>query len=109
MEFRIHTVDDHRVIVNITDPLTGLHESGKHFSIRDVLNKDLKYKISYYKSGSTGKVMCSAFFIQPSGETVEFNKTYLCIGIGGLVELPSFIYVSMGKQSILIFTGSHAH
>lgn len=54
-EFQIHPVDDHRVIVNITDPLTGLHERGKQFSIRDVLKKDLKYKVSYYKSGSTGK------------------------------------------------------
>lgn len=58
VEFNIHPVDDHRVIVNITDPLAGFRESGKHFSIRDVLKKDLKYKISYYKSGSTGKVMC---------------------------------------------------
>lgn len=64
-EFQIHPVDDHRVIVNITDPLTGLHERGKQFSIRDILKKDLKYKVSYYKSGSTGKVMCSALFFYP--------------------------------------------
>ncbi|XP_056248490.1 tissue factor-like [Seriola aureovittata] len=42
-----------RVMVNITDPLTSYHERGRQLSIRDVLKSDLKYKISYYKSGNT--------------------------------------------------------
>nr|XP_020475274.1 tissue factor-like [Monopterus albus] len=44
-----------RVIINITDPLTSIHEDGKQLSIRDILKNDLQYKISYGKSGSTGK------------------------------------------------------
>uniref|UniRef100_A0A3P8U8N6 Interferon/interleukin receptor domain-containing protein n=1 Tax=Amphiprion percula TaxID=161767 RepID=A0A3P8U8N6_AMPPE len=44
------------LIVSIKDPVTTLHDAyGKQLSIRDILQKDLKYKISYYKSGSTGK------------------------------------------------------
>lgn len=57
--FTVKNVDGTRVLVNITDPVTGIHVRGKQFTIRDILKKDLKYKISYYKSGSTGKVTCS--------------------------------------------------
>ncbi|XP_008333041.1 tissue factor-like [Cynoglossus semilaevis] len=53
--FTVHIVNKRTVAVNITDPLTGIHENNKQLSIRDVFRKDLKYKISYYKSGSTGK------------------------------------------------------
>ncbi|XP_068558024.1 tissue factor-like isoform X2 [Cebidichthys violaceus] len=55
VNFTVEAVDESRVIVTITDPLSGVHELGKQLSLRDVLKKDLKYKISYYKSGSTGK------------------------------------------------------
>lgn len=55
VEFTVDALDDRRVIVNITDPLTAIYARGKQLSIRDILQKDLKYKISYYKSGSTGK------------------------------------------------------
>ncbi|XP_069029440.1 tissue factor-like, partial [Embiotoca jacksoni] len=53
--FTVEAVDDRRVIVNITDPLTTNHRRGKQMSIRDVLKNDLMYKIIYHKSGSTGK------------------------------------------------------
>ncbi|XP_070701711.1 tissue factor-like [Pempheris klunzingeri] len=53
--FSVKAVDEHTVIINITDPLTGIHQGDKQLTIRDVLKKDLKYKISYYKSGRTGK------------------------------------------------------
>ncbi|KAM4552889.1 tissue factor-like [Odontesthes bonariensis] len=53
--FTLEDVDENTVIVNITDPVTSIHEHGKQLSIRDILKNDLKYKISYYKSGSTGK------------------------------------------------------
>lgn len=55
VKFTVEAVDQSTVIVNITDPLTSIHQGGKQLSIRDVLKNDLKYKISYYKSGSTGK------------------------------------------------------
>ncbi|XP_044075837.1 tissue factor-like [Siniperca chuatsi] len=55
VKFTVEAVDERRVIINITDPLTSIHRRGKQLSIRDVLKNDLKYKISYYKSGSTGK------------------------------------------------------
>ncbi|XP_030581266.1 tissue factor-like [Archocentrus centrarchus] len=55
VEFTVDALDDRRVIVNITDPLTTIYIRGKQQSIRDILQKDLKYKISYHKSGSTGK------------------------------------------------------
>lgn len=44
------------MIVNITDPLSSIHVGKKQLTIRGVLKNDLKYKISYHKSGSTGKV-----------------------------------------------------
>ncbi|XP_034743828.1 tissue factor-like [Etheostoma cragini] len=53
--FTVKAVDKSRVNVSITDPLTSIHAGGKQLSIRDILKKDLKYKISYHKSGSTGK------------------------------------------------------
>ncbi|XP_063317864.1 tissue factor-like [Pelmatolapia mariae] len=53
--FTVEPLDDRRVIVNITDPLTSIYDRGKQLSIRDIFKKDLNYKISYYKSGSTGK------------------------------------------------------
>lgn len=58
-KFTLNTVDENSVMVNITDPITSIHRQQKQLSIRDVLKKDLKYKISYYKSGSTGKVKYS--------------------------------------------------
>ncbi|XP_061586896.1 tissue factor-like [Cololabis saira] len=54
-KFVLQEVDETTVLVNISDPLTAIHQSGKQLSIRDVLKNDLKYKISYSKSGSTGK------------------------------------------------------
>ncbi|XP_072220367.1 tissue factor-like [Leuresthes tenuis] len=53
--FTLEDEDESTVIVNITDPVTSIHEHGKQLSIRDILKKDLKYKISYCKSGSTRK------------------------------------------------------
>lgn len=55
VSFSIQKVAERSVTLNITDPLTGIHERGKQLSIRDILKKNLKYKVSYYKSGSTGK------------------------------------------------------
>lgn len=55
VSFSIQKVSERSVTLNISDPLTGIHEGGRQLSIRDVLKKDLKYKVSYYKSGSTGK------------------------------------------------------
>ena len=56
-------VDEKTVTVNITDTLTSVHVGGKQLTIRDIFKKDLKYKISYYKSGSTGKVQYCSFEI----------------------------------------------
>ncbi|KAM7401407.1 hypothetical protein PAMA_005548 [Pampus argenteus] len=55
VKFSVEVVEENKVTVNITDPLTGTHQHGKQLTIRDILKNDLKYKISYYKSGSTGK------------------------------------------------------
>ncbi|KAM3603875.1 uncharacterized protein V6R79_003358 [Siganus canaliculatus] len=55
VKFTVEAVDSSRVTVNITDPLTSIHVGNKQLSIRDILRNDLKYKISYSKSGSTGK------------------------------------------------------
>lgn len=55
VDITVEAVDENRVMVNITDPLTGIHRRGKQLSLRDVLKNDLKYKISYNKPGSTGK------------------------------------------------------
>lgn len=55
VNFTVESVEETAVTINITDPLTTIHERTKQLSIRDILKKDLKYKISYSKSGSTGK------------------------------------------------------
>ncbi|XP_060939705.1 tissue factor-like [Limanda limanda] len=55
MQFTVEEVDEKTVTVNITDTLTSVHFGEKQLTIRDIFKKDLKYKISYYKSGSTGK------------------------------------------------------
>lgn len=59
--FTVKNVNETTVLVNITDPLTSIYKRGEQLTIRHILKKDLQYKISYYKTGSTGKVMCSAF------------------------------------------------
>uniref|UniRef100_A0A1A8I0Q2 Tissue factor n=1 Tax=Nothobranchius kuhntae TaxID=321403 RepID=A0A1A8I0Q2_NOTKU len=53
VEFSLKEVDMSTVSINITDPITSIHHQGKQLTIRDILKSDLKYKILYYKSGST--------------------------------------------------------
>uniref|UniRef100_A0AAV2JYW2 Tissue factor n=1 Tax=Knipowitschia caucasica TaxID=637954 RepID=A0AAV2JYW2_KNICA len=55
VSFSIHKVAERSVTLNISDPLSGIHREDKQLTIRDILKKDLKYKVSYYKAGSTGK------------------------------------------------------
>ncbi|XP_034411868.1 tissue factor-like [Cyclopterus lumpus] len=55
VNFTVQVVDESRVNVTITDPLSGIHEGEKQLSLRDIFKSELKYKISYYKFGSTGK------------------------------------------------------
>lgn len=55
VKFTLHPTGDGNVTVNITDTLTAVHHGKKQLTIRDVLRSDLKYKITYYKAGSTGK------------------------------------------------------
>ncbi|KAG7264046.1 hypothetical protein CRUP_028748 [Coryphaenoides rupestris] len=43
------------VVLHITDPLTGIYQGQRLLTIREVFQKDLKYKISYLKVGSTRK------------------------------------------------------
>ncbi|XP_054624928.1 tissue factor-like [Dunckerocampus dactyliophorus] len=54
-EFSVEVVEEGKVSVIIKDPLTSFHKYGKQLTIRDILKNDLQYKISYYKSGNTGK------------------------------------------------------
>lgn len=54
--FTVEMVEEGKVSVTIQDPLTSFHYYGKQLSIRDIFKSDLQYKISYYKSGNTGKV-----------------------------------------------------
>jgi len=56
VNFTVQAVDERRVNVTITEPLSGVHEGDKQLSLRDIFKSELKYKISYYKFGSTGKV-----------------------------------------------------
>ncbi|XP_019739350.1 tissue factor-like isoform X1 [Hippocampus comes] len=53
--FTVEMVEEGKVSVTIQDPLTSFHKYGKQLSIRDIFKSDLQYKISYYKSGNTGK------------------------------------------------------
>lgn len=55
VEFTVEDKGAGNFIINITDPLTSIHEKGRQLTIRDILKKDLQYKISYNKAGSTGK------------------------------------------------------
>ncbi|XP_071402968.1 tissue factor-like [Centroberyx affinis] len=53
--FKVETAKDNRVNLRIADPLTSIYKDGKLLTVRDVLQRDLKYKISYHKAGTTGK------------------------------------------------------
>uniref|UniRef100_A0A1A7WE87 Tissue factor n=2 Tax=Iconisemion striatum TaxID=60296 RepID=A0A1A7WE87_9TELE len=53
VRFSLKVVDKSTVSINITDPITSIHHQGRQLTIRDILKSDLKYKILYYKSGST--------------------------------------------------------
>lgn len=55
LEFSLEDVNKSTVILNIKPLLTSIHERGKQMTIEDILADELKYKISYYKTGSTGK------------------------------------------------------
>lgn len=55
VEFTVEDVGGGKVIINISDPLTGIHQRGRQLTIRDILKKDLHYKITYNKAGTTGK------------------------------------------------------
>ncbi|TNN35921.1 Tissue factor [Liparis tanakae] len=55
VNFTVQAVDERRVNVTITEPLSGVHKGDKQLSLRDIFKSELKYKISYYKFGSTGK------------------------------------------------------
>uniref|UniRef100_A0A3Q2NRD7 Uncharacterized protein n=1 Tax=Fundulus heteroclitus TaxID=8078 RepID=A0A3Q2NRD7_FUNHE len=55
LEFSLMDVNESTVILNITHPLTSIIKRQKQQTLKDILQTDLKYKISYYKSGSTGK------------------------------------------------------
>lgn len=64
MTFNLVPVGDTKVIINITDPLSGIHDGSKQLTIRDILQNDLKYDINYHKSGNTGTVrILGLFFI----------------------------------------------
>lgn len=55
VRFTLQPFNESTVTINISDTLTAIHERGKQLTIRDVFHSDLKYKITYYKAGSTGK------------------------------------------------------
>ncbi|CAK6980757.1 tissue factor-like [Scomber scombrus] len=55
VKFSVEVVEESNVTVMISDPVTSIHKQGRQLTIRDILKDDLKYKISYYKSGSTRK------------------------------------------------------
>ncbi|KAM6989178.1 tissue factor-like [Tautogolabrus adspersus] len=55
VEFSVRAISESTVVVNITDTLTSLHKGSKQLTIRDIFKKDLKYKITYHKSGSSGE------------------------------------------------------
>ncbi|XP_047224793.1 tissue factor-like [Girardinichthys multiradiatus] len=54
LEFSLMDLNESTVIINIKHPLISVNVRQKE-TIKDILKFDLKYKISYYKSGSTGK------------------------------------------------------
>lgn len=58
VQFSLVEANKTTVILNITDPVTSFHHQGRQLTIRDILKKDLKYKIVYYKDGSTREASC---------------------------------------------------
>lgn len=105
VKFTVEAVDQSTVIVNITDPLTSIHQGGKQLSIRDVLKNDLKYKISYYKSGSTGKVLdeaeshkhSSSFIISGRPHVYKSQENVPSVMLRDHVEFIEFICVYLYK------------
>lgn len=56
-EFKLEVSEDQRkTTLYVTDPLTALFKDGRQLNIRDVFNDQLMYRVTYRRSGSTGKV-----------------------------------------------------
>ncbi|XP_051990612.1 tissue factor-like [Xyrauchen texanus] len=67
-EFEIVVREDKKIMLLIIDPTTALHKDGRSLNIRDIFKKNLKYKVSYRKAGSTGEKMEIV-----EGSNVEFK------------------------------------
>nr|XP_055058404.1 coagulation factor IIIb [Misgurnus anguillicaudatus] len=66
-DFKLMMSADNKLMLIIHDPVTALVKNNTHLNIRDIFKKNLKYKITYNKAGSTGKKI----------ETVNENKVDL--------------------------------
>ncbi|XP_059199922.1 tissue factor-like [Centropristis striata] len=98
VNFTVKAIDESSVIINITDTLTAIHNSrGKQLSLRDVLRNDLKYKISYYKSGSTGKRDITSDSLTKEVLNLEPGQSY-CFMVAAFI--PSRATVQQGAWSI---------
>lgn len=53
--FSLRVLDRLQVSVNVSDPLTAIHNQNRQLTIRDVLQNQLLYRVSYSRAGSTGK------------------------------------------------------
>ncbi|XP_056598509.1 coagulation factor IIIb [Triplophysa dalaica] len=54
-DFKLMMNEDKNIMLIIQDPVTALVKDGKPQNIREIFKKNLKYKISFNKAGSTGK------------------------------------------------------
>ncbi|KAM6919159.1 tissue factor-like [Xenentodon cancila] len=106
-KFFLVDVDKKTVMVNISDPLTALHQNGKQLSIRDVLKNDLKYKISYSKSGSTGKraIISDTSTVTVSG--LDAGENY-CFMVAAFIPSRSK-NSQQGAWSTQLCTDKHKH
>ncbi|XP_070775356.1 tissue factor-like isoform X2 [Enoplosus armatus] len=104
VKFTVEDAGEGRAIVNITDPLTSVHQGGKQLSIRDVLRKDLKYKISYYKSGSTGKRDITSDTSMAEVSELDAEQSY-CFMVAAYI--PSRKTTQLGAWSLQQCTHGH--
>ncbi|XP_061551075.1 tissue factor-like isoform X2 [Phycodurus eques] len=97
-EFTVEVAEEGRASVTIEDPLTSFHKYGKQLTIRDILKNDLQYKISYYKSGNTGKR--DIIFNSNRGEVsgLDAGQSY-CFMVAAFIPSRSKLY-QQGAWSI---------
>ncbi|XP_051556388.1 tissue factor-like [Myxocyprinus asiaticus] len=83
-EFKIVVREDKSITLLIIDPITALHKNGRSLNIRDIFKKNLKYKVSYHKAGSTGEKIEIAERSKVEFKALDVDQSY-CFSVAAYI------------------------